>query len=172
MDDKGKKLLIIALCIFITVIGIYKTFFNPVIETKNTSTNISKKEETGKNSSINSSTKKVNYDASKEPLPEEAVESSELYVNGAEPTVYFSNTEQLDASTMPLTAQAEITKDVQKYLSRNGYGSVTKLSIDNGSFTDTDEKIHFTCTMEGYEEKLSITYLKEKSEFQFSMQST
>lgn len=172
-----KKVIIIVVCFAISVIGIYMQFFykekgkDNLENSTEISVGIDKKTEAGTEQIKEDSTVVYEYDYSNQELPTEENESSdELYMgNGGDAAkIFFSDTEKLDQCSMPMEAQADLVDAVQRFLIINGYENVTELHIDNEQFVDNEKVVSFLCEMQGFDEKLQVTFSKTEGKLSFA----
>lgn len=139
------------------VFGIYFTFFSK------TEKNGSEKKEVTQNTEEKFQSE---YDYTNKGLPEQENESeSESYVEGKDIKVYFTNTDKLDKSSLPLEAQQILCSKTQIFLYSSGFEDVTELKILDTGFSDNERKVTFVCEIPGYEEMLRVTYKNEKLKF-------
>lgn len=160
----NKKLFMFAISIVAIIVGIYMTFIHRKIpEEKDTAMYTEKAEQErkagGRLETENS------YDYTGKVLPTEENDSNGDLYNGGKVNVevYFSNTELLDTSDIPLNAQSILCSEVQAFLMRRGYDDVTELYIDDESAKVEDGITSFECFMDGHAEKLLVEYRKEEA---------
>ena len=177
-DKNGLKIFILIFCIGVSILGIYMQFFGMdritkkdgaegTQETDRENMDPGDKEKTNGTEKTESTERNV-FDMAD--LPDTENESAdETYTGKQEITVYFSNTEKLDQGHLPLSVQAELTEDAQKYLKMYGYGDVTELYIDEESYSEDEEAVRFQCFMDGYQDKLQIEYTFGDSTLRFSI---
>lgn len=171
MKKKGTiQLIKLVVCAAATVLGIYMSFFYEKKEAtpeQNPQTVIQGENETMVEKEFEENTE---YLAHQETLPDYDNESSnEIYAEGTNIEVYFTNTDILDQGNLPLAAQSELTFDVQRFLNRSGYEDVTELYVDDTTYEENEKKISFNCFMDGYAEQLRIVYDIENSQLQFGI---
>lgn len=169
MNRSGKKIMMIIACFAVALIGLYMQFFHEDKPTqkKDSNENLQMEQETEKNE-----TETFEYDYSDKELPDEENESeAELYTEtNEEPTkVYFTNTDLIDKSSMPIEVHSEIARDTQRYLYINGYTDVTELIVNDDEFLDYDDRVSFNCDIPGRKEKLQITYNKMNRQLMFAI---
>lgn len=145
----NRKIMILALSIAMTFLGVYMQFFNGREKAADKGTG----KEEGEMGTED------RYDYRRRNLPDtENIPEGEAFTEGEWIEIYFENTEVLDQGSLPLPVQAGLAEYTQKYLYRNGYTDVTELYIEEESYTEDVEKIMFRCYLDGHEEMLQIEY--------------
>lgn len=167
-EGKQKKLLILIVCIFLSLIGIIMTLTknNTSTENEETSELSMQESEVNESTSEHVTEEKISeYDTTTLPdVDNDSDDSVNIYT-----TVYFTNTDILDSSSLPIEAHSVLVENADKFLKLNGYENVTELVVDNETFTDNDTRVDFNCFMEGHEEVLGVTFLKDTGELSFSI---
>lgn len=154
MNRQSGKIFRAMICVLASILGIIFTFCGG--ETKEGNGTKSGKEE----DSI--------YEHAQEDLPRKNNESEpETITEGREVKVFFTNTEILDASSLPLAAHDILCRETQKYLDAWGYEDVKEIRIQDDGFADDEKSVTFQCELPGHEEMLVISYLKDKSTLKF-----
>lgn len=156
--NQSKKLLLIAMCIILSIFGLFFTFFG----------NSEEKEEENRKEKEESKMMEYEHDYREKQLPESDNESeNETYTEGKERNVYFTNTKQIDDSNLPLAVHEVLCQTAQDYLYVNGFENATELRILDGRLEEGKKEISFWCQIIGYEELLKITYQKKESKINF-----
>lgn len=158
------QLIMIAFCLIISIFGIYFQFFDKKEKGKEKNQEIEevKEKENVKEKNTNE------FDYSNKDLPKTENESDEeTYSEGMNIEVYFTNTDILDKSSLPLGAHSKLCESSQRFLRHLGYDDVTELQILEDKFVDDEEEVSFRCSMDGYEEQLEIKFLKGDSKLKF-----
>lgn len=165
MDNSGKKLLLLAFWIAIAIFGIYMTFFSKE-ESESMDESFVEKE-------INEiETENAIFSESQDltSLPmDENVSGDEMYIEGMETQIYFSNTTVIDEGNLPLEVQAVLVNSTQKFLNRSGYEDVTELYVDEESYIEDKEHIAFNCFMDGHTSQLRVIFEINSSNLKFSI---
>ena len=130
-DKQSRRLFTAILCITISIFGLIFTFGNG---------NGEEAEEEEKNSRREGKS----YEYAQEELPQDENESQdETYTDGKSIKVYFTNTEKLDRSSLPLAAHAILCREAQKYLDAGGFENAGDLRILDNGFSDSKDAITF-----------------------------
>lgn len=159
-DKQSRRLFTAILCITISIFGLIFTFGNG---------NGEEAEEEEKNSRREGKS----YEYAQEELPQDENESQdETYTDGKSIKVYFTNTEKLDRSSLPLAAHAILCREAQKYLDAGGFENAGDLRILDNGFSDSKDAITFRCEIAGYEEMLEVTYKKAERKLKFETVET
>lgn len=154
-DKQSKRLFRAILCIIIAIFGLIFTFGNGNGE----------EAETGNK---NREAEKNDYEYAQERLPQnENGCEDETYTEGKEINVYFTNTEKLDNSSLPLAVHAALCREAQKYLDNNGFENISEIRILDEGFEDNESLVTFQCELPGHEEILAVSYQKEGSMLKF-----
>lgn len=154
-DKQSKRLFLTALCIILSLFGLFYTFGA-----------VSSEDEQKKES--NEKEIKNAYEYEQKQLPNDENESEdEAYTDGKKIKVYFTNTEKIDSSSLPLAAHAILCQEAQKYLDAGGFGKAAELKIMDKGFSDNEDAVTFQCMIAGYEETLAVTYKKEERTLKF-----
>lgn len=159
-NKQSKRLFRAILCIIIAIFGLIFTFGSGNGE----ETEMGEK---------NTGMERNHYEYRQEELPLHENESeNETYTEGRELNVYFTNTEKLDNSSLPLAVHAILCREVQKYLDANGFENISELKIQEDGFEDGEKSVTFQCSLPGYEEILVVSYQKERSRLKFEIMTS
>ncbi len=154
-NEQSKRLFRAILCVIIAIFGLIFTFGSG-----NGEETEMREKNTGK--------EKNHYEYRQEELPTYENESeNEIYTEGRELNVYFTNTEKLDNSSLPLAVHAVLCQEAQKYLDANGFENISEIRILEDGFKDGENSVTFQCSLPGYEEILVVSYQKERNALKF-----
>lgn len=162
-DRRSKQVCKLVFCAVLSVFGIYFSFFDKKQDEEVKEEKMTVQELKGEEKKVKFSDDYTNND-----LPDIENESNDSYTEGKSLEVYFTNTQELDASTLPLSVQEELGYKAQEYLYSNGYEGITELAIDEG-FIDNENEVEFTCQIPGQKEKLHISYDKKEKMLKFAI---
>lgn len=159
-DKQSRRLFTAILCIIISIFGLIFTFGSGNGEEE-------------ENEEKNSRREGKNYEYVQEELPQDENESQdETYTDGKRIMVYFTNTEKLDESSLPLAVHAILCQEAQKHLEAGGFENARGLRILDDRFSDSKDAISFQCEIAGYEEMLEVTYKKGERKLKFETVET
>ena len=147
-------------CCIAIILGIYMTFFHD----RNAGADPVKEEDVG----TELSSVPGEYDYIGKPLPNIENESAdETYAVSEDSGISLENTAVLDQGSIPLEVQVELLSKIQNFLAGSGYGDVTELYLDEGSYEETSDRVTFYCRMTGYRERLYVQYFFSRRQLMF-----
>lgn len=127
-----KKGIVAAVYLLIGILGIYRQFTMKTLTVEEAFSVLDHEIENSKKTINQKETKEsYEYDMSGEQLPSEENETEgELYVEGYNVTVYFSDDDkQTILSILPAEAVVRLNKQIQLYLDQNGYKEASELFV-------------------------------------------
>lgn len=161
MNRSEKKFFSVIFWIIITIFGVYMTFFAKKDSQDQGEPEVSEEK---------MSEEKMVETQEDITLPEEVNSSEyEMYSEGIETELYFSNTAVIDEGALPLEVHSILVKSAQKYLNRSGIDDITELYVDEESYIEDKDHIAFNCFMDGHSSQLRVEFEINDSKLKFSI---